>query len=379
MASKLVNVRTLDQLAKVMPAPADADRDAMQAVLDQFPVRITRHLLDLMQRSPAVAAQFLPDTREVTTLGQDKCFSGLLELDVPGLERMYPDRVIIMPHHACPAYCRFCFRKFYEHHSGSTMSYDDLDRALGYVAARPEIREVLITGGEPVMEPKRLRHLLAGLRRIAHVGPIRLACRSLIMAPELCDDALLEMLAAHQDLAAGKPLEVALHANHPDEITAPTIERLVALRQRGIHVYNQTVLLRGINDDAEILRALFEALRRYGVETYYMFLGGPVRGMDHQRPTIADGLALKRALRRHASGRANPHFIVTTRLGKVEIGVDGEIVAREADGRHVWIRTPYTLAGFRAVSPRFELPDDARLDDAGYIVMRYLDGPSEES
>lgn len=344
-------------------------------MIERFPLRISAHLLPIVARSPAVARQFLPDVREVTTLtGHERAFCGVLSTGIEGVERLYPDRCVIMPQPTCPAYCRFCFRKFYEHADGKAMSYPELDGAIAYVRRERLLREVLITGGEPVMDRRRLSYLLRGLRSIDHVGPIRIACRSLIMDPQLVDQPLVALLADHQDLRAGRPIEVALHCNHPDEITPATIERLALLREGGIHVYNQVVLLRGVNDDWQVLHGLLRELRGYGVETYALFFADPVLGTDYMRPTIDEALALKSALRAAGSGRLNPHLIVSTRLGKVEIGVDGWVVEREPDGRHVWIRTPYRLETFRRIDPRFELPGDARLDDSGFIVMRYLDG-----
>lgn len=372
--ARTVQVRTVQQLEGLAPVRAE-DRATLQRVLDAFPVRVTEHLRALMQGSAAVAAQFLPDVREAEAIGQEVCFAGLLPTNAAGVERMYPDRCIIMPHPGCPAHCRYCFRKFYDHGREAVMSEADLDAAVAYVAAEPAIREVLITGGEPLLAPARLLRLMSGLRRVPHVGPLRVACRALVLAPQLVTDEVIAQLACHQDLRAGRPVELACHANHPDEISAATVDALARLREAGIHVYNQAVLLRGINCDADVLEALLWKLRGCGVESYYLFFAGPVLGMDHQRPRLDEALALKAALRRRGSGRANPQLIVTTRLGKVELGVDGWIVEREADGRHVWIRTPYTLDGLRQLSPGFALPGDARLDGAGHIVMRYLDGP----
>lgn len=362
------------------------EREAMNRVLARFPVRVTEHLLALIRESPAVARQFLPgtwlpggrflpDVGELDDdLGQTRCFTGLLARDAPPcLERAYLDRCIVMPQPRCPATCRFCFRKFYEQERAA--SRDELEQALAYIAREHELREVLITGGEPILD-NRLPWLLEQLRRIEHIGPLRVACRSLITEPTLIDDAFVALLASVQDLRAGKPVEVALHCNHVDELSPPTIDALARLREAGIHVYNQAVLLRGLNLEAETMLALCRRLRGCGVESYHLYFGGPVRGVDRWRPTLDEALALKRALREGGSGRLNPHLIVTTRLGKVELGVDGELVEREADGRHVWLSTPYRFDTLRRVDPGFELPADARLDEEGRVCVRYLDGPA---
>jgi lysine 2,3-aminomutase len=374
---KVIDIRSLEALQELTGRELEEEQRApMQQLLERFPVRVTEHLLSLMKTSDAVARQFLPDIREVTTLeGQTHCFSGVLHTELAHVERVYLDRCIIMPQPACPAYCRFCFRKFYEHASGRAMSDAQITAALDYVADQRDLHEVLITGGEPVLDRGRLLRLLRGLREIAHIDTIRIACRSLITAPDLIDDALIALLAEFQDLRAGKPIEVALHCNHPEELSMLSIGRIAALREAGLHVYNQAVLLRGLNLDAAVMLELLRRLRRHGVESYHLFFGGPVQGVDYWRPSIDEALALKTAIRQRATGRLNPHLIVTTRLGKVEIGVDGWIVEREADSRHVWIRTPYRLEVFEKIDPRFSLQDDARLDDEGFIVVRYLDGP----
>ena len=351
------------------------ERAAMAELLQRHPARVTPHLANLIARSEAVARQFLPDVREaLSSRGFERTFVGLLPTGVRGLERMYPDRCVVMPTNYCPAYCRFCFRKAYRGPDGRPMSEAEQNAALAYIAADVRLHEVLITGGEPLLDLTRLARLLDGLRTIEHVGPIRVACRSLITEPTLIDDQLVALLQTHQDLGRGRPIEVALHCNHADELSDPTIERLVALRRAGIHVYNQSVLLRGINDNSAALLRLLRKLRDHGVESYHLYLPDPVQGTEHLRPTLAEALGLKTALRREATGRVNPALIVTTRVGKVEPGVDAEIVAREQDGRHLWFRTPYTLDGFRAIDRAFELPTDTRLAPDGRIDVRYLDG-----
>lgn len=348
----------------------------MGELLRRFPVRLTPHLSRLIAKSTAVARQFMPDVREAMgTEGHERSFVGLLPTGVRGLERMYPDRCVVMPTNHCPAYCRFCFRKSYRGPNDEPMSELEIRAALQYVADDPLLREVLITGGEPLLDHHRLSLLLKGLRTISHIGPIRIACRSLVTEPSLVNDRLIALLQQHQDLRRGLPVEVALHCNHVDELSRATVEGLLALRQAGIHVYNQIVLLRGVNDDATTLLTLLRRLRNHGVESYHLYHPDPVQGTDHLRPTLAQALCIKRALRQGASGRLNPTLIITTRVGKIEPGVDSEILRRDQDGRHLWIRTPYTLDGFRAIASDFELPPDAYLERDGRITVRYLDGP----
>jgi lysine 2,3-aminomutase len=374
-----VDVRTTEQLTALTgrAVPAEA-RPALQRVLDALPVRLTPHLVELIRTSEAVAAQYLPDPREFAPAapsGQRVPFAGLLSTGCGAVERIYRDRCVLLPVSACPAYCRFCFRKFHRHRARSgPRGFDALNRALSYVAAHPQIREVLITGGEPALDPERLEHLLAGLRQIEAVGPIRVACRALVASPDLINARLAGLMAAHQDRGAGRVVELAAHINHPDELTPATDAALARLHSAGVHVYSQTVLLAGVNDDAGVLAELLRALRRRGVEIYTLYYPEPLFGSDHQRPSLARALGLKRALRAMISGRANPRLIITTRIGKLELG-EAEEVQREADGRHVWLRTPYTVEAFRELEPAFELPPGCRVDaDTGRIEARYLDG-----
>ncbi len=378
MSKLFFDVRSVDDLSEITGKAIEAPLWPLyQKLLKELPVRITNHLLPLIASSPAISAQFLPDLQELSSpLGEKCCFAGLLSTGVPGVERMYADRCVIMPHGACPAYCRFCFRKFHSHRRQGPRSLQALDRALAYVDGDARLQEVLLTGGEPILDIERLELLLDGLRRISHLGPIRLACRSLVTLPQAIDAELIRLLLKYNDLNRGCPLEIAAHVNHPDELSASTVDAILRLKHAGLHVYNQVVLLRKINSEAEVMRRLLLALRRLGVETYTIFFGEPVLGMDHLRCSMDEALQLKSTLRATLTGRANPHLILTTRIGKIELGVDGWIVERESDGRHVWLHTPYTWEGFHSIDEDFQLPEHARIDAQGFIEMRYLDGPS---
>lgn len=372
---RMKEIRSVERLAALVGREVDP---ALQPVLDAYPARLTEHALELVRRSHGAALQYLPDARELGGPGETDPFVGLVRTGVRGVERLYRDRCVVMPVSRCNVSCRFCFRR--HHHllrDARPMDREETAAALAYIAADPRLREVLVTGGEPLLDRERLAWLLSGLRRpeTAHVGPIRLACRSLATAPELIDPELVSLLARHQDLRAGRPVEVAAHINHPDELGPPTVEALARLREAGILVYNQAVLLRGVNDAPDVMGELLWGLRRHGVETYTIFFCEPVLGADHLRVSLAEARRLKDELRRRGSGRRNPHLVVTTRVGKLELGLDGWEVEREADGRTVWLRTPYTLAGLRELDPALTLPEGTRLDSAGQLVVRYLDGP----
>lgn len=338
-------------------------------------MRFSRYLLDLCARSEAVAKQFLPDPRELDTRGVRFTWEGVLPTGVPGLERMYLDRVVILPVNQCPAYCRFCFRKNYFNEYAKqplAMAESHVERAISYIASDSRIREVLVTGGDPLMNLVRLEDLLRRLREIPHVGVIRVASRSVCYDPERITNELTAMLSAYNQPEEGRAVEIATHFNHPDEITSESTGSVTRLLRAGLRVYNQTVLLKGINDEVGTLEALFRGLHDRGVEIYYLFHCEPLLGAAHFRTTIERGLQLRTELRSRASGRIIPRYMVCTQLGKVELGVDGWITERA--GEACWIRTPYRLETFRSVDPDFVLPKFARENHDGFIEVQYLDG-----
>ena len=368
-------IKDLKKLRKFtgMKVPKNQQK-SMEKVFEKCPVRLTDYLVKLCKKSPAVAKQFLPNVKEIEKLGYEKPWVGVMDTGIHGLERMYIDRLIIMPFNQCPAYCRFCFRKFYEKRSELPMSYDHIDKALKYIAQDKRLQGVLITGGDPLMDLKRLEYILKGLRKIDHVRDIRVATRSVMFDPERIDDKFVKMLLKYHDLDNMRPVEMALHFNHPDEITPESKKAILRLVKSSIQCYNQSVLLKGINDDPKVMEELFRKLRWLGIEVYYMFHCIPVEGVQYLRTSIQKGLDIKRYFRGgQVTGRINPHYVIATKIGKVEIGVDGSIERRE--GKYVWIKTPYQVKTYRSVFPDFIPPKSiCKVDKKGYISIKYLDG-----
>ncbi|MDP2642439.1 MAG: hypothetical protein Q8P62_01185 [Candidatus Peregrinibacteria bacterium] len=170
-----------------------------------------------------------------------------------------------------------------------------------------------------------------------------------------------------------KPIEIAVHFNHPDELTLESINAITKLTNSPIKVYNQSVLLKGINDNPKILEDLFRKLHLLGVEIYALYHCDPVKGTKHFRTSIQKGIEMKKYFRGgSATGRINPAYIVDTQIGKVEIGVDSHIEKKE--GEYVWIKTPYKLSTYKSVYPDFKLPEkQCKVDKQGYISIKYLD------
>ncbi|MBN1258505.1 radical SAM protein [Candidatus Peregrinibacteria bacterium] len=313
-------------------------------------------LKNLMRKSPAVARQFRPCGKP-DSAGDEVTFQGIHKTGIPCLERMYGDRVAVKLTNKCPAYCVFCFRRW-TNAKLPEPAQKDLKRAAAYIKKDKRITGVLITGGEPLREPEKLEYLIGLLGKIPHVTDIRVGTRAPLTAPKLVTAKLIALLKKHG-------IEVGIHFNHPDELV-PAAQAIKKMTGAGIRVYSQSVLLKGINDSGPVLEELFRGLRSLGVEIYALYHCDPVKGAMPLRTTIEKGLEIKKYLRAHSTGRINPAYIVDTRVGKVEIGVDGTIEKRQ--GRFVWIRTPYQY-------PKSLLPGGiCRVNRDGTVSVKYRDG-----
>jgi lysine 2,3-aminomutase len=227
---------------------------------------------------------------------------------VAGLVHRYPDRVLLKLTHACPVYCRFCFRREMVGPGGATMLDDDkLANALAYISANPAIFEVILTGGDPLMlSPRRIAEITCALVAIPHVQVLRWHTRVPVVAPERITDALVEALRA----AEGKAVYIGLHTNHARELTPDARTAIARLIDAGIPLLSQTVLLKGINDTPAIMADLMRTLVALRVRPYYLHHMDQAPGTSHFRTTIAEGQALMWALRGQLSGLAQPTYVL---------------------------------------------------------------------
>jgi len=297
--------------------------------MDQ-PFAITPTVAALVDADPhgPVARQFVPDAREhdfapeelTDPIGDDR-FS-----PVKGVVHRYKDRVLLKPLLSCPAYCRFCFRREMVGGEKTTLNARELDAAFDYIAAHDEIWEAILTGGDPfALSPRRLGAIVRRLDAIAHVEIIRIHTRVPVVDPNRVTATLVAALKCE------KPVYVVLHCNHADEITAEARRACARLVDRGIPMLSQTVLLKGVNDDAATLEALFRALVRNRIKPYYLHHADLARGTSHFRTTIADGRALMAELRGRVSGLCQPTYVldIPGGHGKVPVGpcyYDGSVV-----------------------------------------------------
>jgi lysine 2,3-aminomutase len=318
----MTTLRTVPELIAAGLLPADARAQA-EAVAARYAVAVTPAMAALVDPSDPydpIAAQFLPDARELTTLAEERAdpIGDEAHSPVPGIVHRYPDRVLLKPLHACPVYCRFCFRREIVGPGGDALDDAALETALAYVTARPAIFEVIVTGGDPLMlSARRVARITEALAAIPHVKVARWHTRVPLVAPERLTADLVEALKA-----PGLATYVGLHGNHAREFTARGSAAIARLVDAGIPLVSQTVLLKGINDDVDTLEALMRAFLAHRVTPYYLHQGDLAPGTSHRRTTIAQGRALMRALRRRLSGLAQPTYVVDVPdgAGKVPIG-----------------------------------------------------------
>lgn len=296
--------------------------DEVRRVAAQFQVALTEEmaaLIDPTDSGDPIAAQFVPSGAELRTAeeDQDDPIGDERWSPLPGIVHRYPDRVLLKPSLVCPVYCRFCFRREQIGARGKVLGRAALDHAYAYIRGRPEIWEVIVTGGDPLLlTPRRITAMVEALAAIDHVQVIRFHSRVPIVDPRRVTAALVNALAAD------KAVYVVIHANHPRELTAAVKEAVGRIVRGGVPVLSQSVLLRGVNDDATVLEQLFRSLVAMRVKPYYLHHPDLARGTSHFRGDIAEGQALVRELRRRASGLCQPTYVldIPGGHGKVPIG-----------------------------------------------------------
>lgn len=299
---------------------------ALEAVAARYAVAVTpamAELIDAADPGDPIARQFVPDPAElVSAPGEDPDPIGdFAHSPVEGIIHRYPDRVLLKPTHLCAVYCRFCFRREMVGPEGlEPLSPAALDAALAYIASRPEVWEVIVTGGDPlVLSPRRLRELMLRLAAIDHVKVVRFHTRVPAVDPGRITDEVVGALKS-----PNQAVYVALHADHPRELTAAARGACARIVDAGIPMVSQSVLLRGVNDDPETLGALMRAFVESRIKPYYLHHGDLAPGASHHRTTVAEGRALMRELRGALSGLAQPTYVldIPGGHGKVPVGPD---------------------------------------------------------
>ncbi len=326
--------------------------DALAPVIDRFQLRITNDLIGLIDPDAfddPIARQFMPDVREleiqpnelIDPIGDDT------HSPVRGITHRYPDRVLLKPTHLCQVYCRFCFRREKVGKGAESLSDDEMDAALAYIAAHDEIFEVILTGGDPlVLSDRRLGRILDGLDAIPHVAVVRLHTRVTTVDPDRITPDLVKLLRRRFATWVG------VHVNHASELTETASAAIARLVDGGIPLVSQTVLLAGVNDSVEGLGDLMRALVARRVKPYYLHHLDMAEGTQHFRTSIETGTRLIEALRGTITGLAQPTYVldIPGGFGKAPIAPDWMI--RDPDGS-------YVVRDWQGITHRYADPGEA--------------------
>ena len=326
LANRITTVEELEKLIKLSPA----EKADIAQSLSLFRMAITPYYASLMDKENPrcpIRMQMIPSAAE-RVRGEFDLDDPLGEIKynpAPNVVRRYPDRALLLVTMQCAAYCRHCTRRRVVGSTDCTISKEQLKAALDYIERTPEIRDVLISGGDPFILPtSALEEITAKVRSIPHVEIIRIGTRVPVVLPMRIDKELTDMLRKHH------PIWVNTHFNHPRELTPEAIEACQALVDAGIPVGNQTVLLKGINDDAEILKKLFLGLVKARVRPYYLFQCDLSVGISHFRTPVEEGIEIMHSLTSSISGYAVPKYAIDLPVGggKVTLGYN-YVVSKE--------------------------------------------------
>jgi lysine 2,3-aminomutase len=328
-------VRSAADLARFVRPSQDEER-AISALADRFRFVITPYYAALMDPDDPecpIRRQVVPRSAELDDpMGLADPLDEVAHSPVKNVVRVYPDRIAFCVNNECALYCRFCLRKRMVGDAEWSMQRRELEAALAWIRETPAIRDVLLTGGDPlVFSDARLEWLLAELRAIPHVEILRLGTRLPVTLPYRVTDALCALLERYH------PVWVNTHFNHPRECTADAARACDRLARAGVPVGNQSVLLRGINDDPAVMKELCETLVAMRVRPYYCYQAQLLEGTAHFRVAIEDGIELFRGLRGRTSGFAIPQYVLDTPFGKVPLQ---HPYARGREGDHFAVETP---------------------------------------
>ena len=283
------------------------DPRSLEAVAERYPMRVNPYYLNLIKSvGDPIWRQAVPAEEE---LQESVCMIDPLDEEnqspVPNLVHRYPDRVLFLVSSECAMYCRFCTRKRKVGGEQMLINRETIEQGLAYIKNHPEVRDVILSGGDPLLlGDERLEWILKELRAIRTVEIIRIGTRVPVVLPQRITPNLARMLRRYH------PLFINTHFNHPDEITELSAKACARLADAGIPLGNQTVLMRGINDDPAVMKRLMQKLLTIRVKPYYIYQADMVQGTDHFRTTVEEGLEIMRALRGHTSGLGVPAYVI---------------------------------------------------------------------
>jgi lysine 2,3-aminomutase len=353
LSHRLNSLEELSQIINLTPEEEEGARSAL------FRVDITPYfasLIDPDDPNCPIRRQVIPTSKELVAF--DGMYEDSLNEDghspVPGLVHRYPDRVLMLLTTQCASYCRYCTRSRLVGDPSAQFSRHDYDRQIDYIARTPEIRDVLLSGGDPlVLPPKVLEDILRRLRAIEHVEIIRIGSRVPVFMPQRITPELVAMLRQFH------PLWMNVHFNHAKELTPEASKAVALLADAGIPLGAQTVLLAGVNDSVEVMKELVHKLVKNRVRPYYLYQCDLVEGAGHFRTTVSKGIEIIEGLRGHTSGYAIPTYVVDAPGGGGKIPVMPQYLISQAPGRVV-------LRNFEGFITTYDEPNDY----TGHTVAR---------
>lgn len=330
-----VGLRNVEDLIAAGLVTPD-ERVALERVASKYAIGLTPTVESLINRSdPAdpIALQYVPTEAELIETPDERAdpIGDHVHSPVEGIVHRYPDRVLLKVVHVCPVYCRFCFRREMVGPQGDgNLPPAELETALAYIRSHTEIWEVILTGGDPlILSPRRLREIMTVLATIPHVKIVRIHSRVPAVDPARINGELIDALKA-----SGKTTYVALHANHPREMSKTVRDACTRLVDAGIAMVSQSVLLKGINDDPDVLAELMRAFVEARVKPYYLHHPDMAPGTGHFRLSIAEGQAIMQALRSKVSGLCIPTYILDLPGGHGKVSIGDGMLSEIEPGRY---------------------------------------------
>ena len=326
-------------------AEREIDVAALQPAFDNFQMRITPAALEqITEVGSPLWNQYVPTVQELDVVdGVIDSLDEDADSPVPNITHSYPDRVLFLVSPVCASYCRFCTRRR-KVGDPEKIPLNQYDSAFEYIRNHPEIRDVIMSGGDPMMlSDRRLEYLISNLRAIPHVEIIRLGSRITSHLPERITPEFCEMVRKYH------PVYMNTHFDHPSELTPAAIAALGRLADAGVPLGCQTVLLKGVNDDPAIMKELMQKLLKARVRPYYIYMADQVAGGEHFRTTVQKGLEIVQALRGWTSGLAVPHFVIDAPGGGgkvpllpeyVETITDDEVIFKNYEGKRFSYKQP---------------------------------------
>jgi lysine 2,3-aminomutase len=338
------SVATLDQLAERFGRDA-IDVEALKPAFDKFQMRITPNALNLIKEvGDPMWQQYVPTVRELDVVdGVVDSLDEDADSPVPNITHRYPDRALFLVSPVCASYCRFCTRRR-KVGDPEKIPLNQFDSAFAYLREHTEIRDVIMSGGDPMMlSDRRLEYFFQKLREIPHIEIIRIGSRITAHLPERITPEFCEMVQKYH------PVFMNTHFNHPDELTPASVAALDRLSKAGIPLGCQTVLLKGVNDDPKVMKELMHRLLKARVRPYYLYMADQVAGGEHFRTRVEKGLEIIKALRGWTSGLAVPHFCIDAPGGGgkvpllpeyVEEITDDAVIFRNYEGQRFVYKQP---------------------------------------